>query len=52
MAKDEARISAADVEKEHLGEVRAGVQAAYLLAVLIGGFLLMIALIALLGASP
>lgn len=39
------------VRSEHLKEVNAGTQWAYLFAVLLGGFLLMLALIALLGAT-
>lgn len=51
MAKDETQVSAETVEREHLNEVKAGAQAAYLLSVIVGGFLLMVALIALLGAT-
>ena len=39
------------VREEHLNAVNVGAHWGYLLAVLIGGFLLMVALIAILGAS-
>ena len=51
MAKNEAEVQESDVWDEHIKEVRVGAHRAYLFAVLIGGFLLMIALIALLGSS-
>lgn len=51
MAKDETKVTAEVVEREHLNEVRSGLQATYLFGVLVGSFLLMVALIALLGAT-
>ena len=51
MAKDETQIQQDDVEREHLNEVKAGRQAAYMLSVIIGAFLLMVALMALLGTT-
>lgn len=39
------------VRNEHLNEVNAGTQWAYLFGVLLGGFLLMVALIAALGGT-
>jgi hypothetical protein len=51
VARDETRVSASDVEKEHLAEVNGLAQAAYLFAVIVGAFLLMVALIALLGST-
>lgn len=51
MAKDESKIQEADVQKEHLGGVQIGAHWAYLFAVLVGSFLLMVALIALLGSG-
>lgn len=39
------------VRAEHLAEVNVGAQWAYLFGVLLGGFLLMVALIALLGGT-
>ena len=51
MAKDETKITQDDVEKEHLRDVKAGAQAAYLLTVIVGSFVLMVAFIAVLGAT-
>ena len=51
MAKDETRVTPEQVEKEHLNEVKAALQATYLLGVIVGSFLLMVALIALLGGT-
>jgi hypothetical protein len=47
----ERTIDAADVEAEHQSQVQPARQWAYLLGVLAGGTLLMLALIALLGTS-
>lgn len=47
----ELEMSEDKVREEHLEEVHVGAHWAYLLAVMIGGFLLMVALIAILGAS-
>ena len=49
--RDESRISQEEVWDEHLQNVHVGAHWAYLFGVLIGAFLLMIALIALLGAG-
>ena len=51
MAKDERNLTEDAVRTEHLREVHVGRHWAYLGAVLGGGLLLMIALIAALGAS-
>ena len=51
MAKDERKTTEEDVRKEHLREVHVGRHWAFLGAVLAGGLLLMIALIALPGAT-
>ncbi len=51
MAKDERKVTEYDVRAEHRHEVHVGRHWAYLGAVLVGGLLLMIALIAALGAS-
>ena len=52
MAKrDEARISQEDVWDEHLKNLNVGAHWAYLFGVLIGAFLVMVALIALVGAG-
>jgi hypothetical protein len=51
MAKDERKVTEDDVRNEHAREVHIGRHWAYLAAVLAGGVLLMIALIAALGAS-
>jgi hypothetical protein len=51
VAKDETKITQDQVWNEHLGEVHVGAHWAYLGAVLIGGFLLMVALIAFLGST-
>ncbi|HEX2221116.1 MAG TPA: hypothetical protein VHK06_01190 [Candidatus Limnocylindria bacterium] len=51
MSKNEARIEQEDVWKEHLDNVSVPAHWAYLLGVIIGAFLLMVALVALLGAS-
>jgi hypothetical protein len=48
---DELNMTEEKVWNEHLDEVHATGQAVYLGVVLIGGFLLMVALIALLGAT-
>jgi hypothetical protein len=48
---DEATLSEEDVWKEHLDAVKVGPHWAYLFGVLLGGFLLMVALIALLGTT-
>jgi hypothetical protein len=45
----ERDVTEDEVRNEHLQEVNAGAQWAYLFGVLLGGFLLMIGLIALLG---
>jgi hypothetical protein len=47
---NERDVTSEDVEREHLAEVDPRVQGAYLALVLGGGTLLMLALIALLGA--
>jgi hypothetical protein len=51
MPKDEADITQERVWREHLQQVHPGRHWAYLAGVLLGAFLLMLALIALLGAS-
>ena len=48
----ERDINKEEVRKEHLGEVNVGAHWAYLGAVLLGGFVLMVGLIAWLGATP
>jgi hypothetical protein len=48
---DEAEIDREQVRDEHLDEVQIGAHWAYLFGVLVGSFLLMVALIALLGSS-
>lgn len=48
---DEAEIQQEQVRAEHLDQVRIGVHWAYLLGVLVASFLLMVALIALLGST-
>ena len=45
----ERDVDEQQVRSEHLDEVSVGVQWAYLFGVLLGGFLLMVTLIALLG---
>jgi len=47
----EQNVTEDKVRSEHLREVHVGAHWAYLLAVLFGGFLLMVALIAMLGAT-
>ena len=47
----ELDVNEDEVRSEHLEEVNAGAQWLYLFGVLLGGFLLMLALIALLGAT-
>ena len=47
----ERDVTEAEVRREHLAEVKEWVQWAYLLAVPVGGTILMLALIALLAAS-
>lgn len=49
--KSERQIGMEDVYEEHQRSVNANAHWAYLFGVLFGGFVLMIALIALLGAS-
>jgi hypothetical protein len=51
MAKDETSVTQERVWNEHLEEVHVGAHWAYLAVVLIGGFLLMVALIAFLGGT-
>jgi hypothetical protein len=48
---DETEVDREQVRDEHLDEVQIGAHWAYLFGVLVGSFLLMIALIALLGSS-
>jgi hypothetical protein len=48
---DEKQVTIEQVEREHLDEVNAGAHWAYVVAVIGLGFLLMLALIAWLGAS-
>lgn len=47
----ELKITEDQVREEHLGEVNVGAHWAYLFAVLLGGTLLMIGLIAFLGTT-
>ena len=47
--RDESDIREEDVWDEHLASVHVGRHWAYLFAVLVGGFVLMVALIAILG---
>ena len=47
----EPQIGRDEVREEHLKEVNVGSHSAYLFCVLIGGFAIMVALIALLGAT-
>jgi hypothetical protein len=51
MAKDESKITEEDVWNEHVDNVAVLEHWAYLLGVIIGGFVLMVGLIALLGAA-
>lgn len=51
MAKDETKVTQDQVWKEHLEDVRVGAHWALLGGVLIGSFLLMVALIAFLGST-
>ena len=51
MAKDETKVSQDQVWTKHLKDVHVGAHWAYLAAVLIGGFLLMVVLIAVLGST-
>lgn len=48
--KSEATITEDDVREEHVGSVNTAAHWAYLFGVLIGGLVLMVALIALLGS--
>jgi hypothetical protein len=47
----ERNVDEDEVRDEHLAEVNSAAQWAYLFAVLIGGFVLMVALIAVLGGT-
>ncbi|HYI66793.1 MAG TPA: hypothetical protein VEW95_07725 [Candidatus Limnocylindrales bacterium] len=47
----ERNVDEQQVRSEHLDEVSVGMQWAYLIGVLLGGFLLMVALIAMLGGT-
>jgi hypothetical protein len=47
----EKDLTAEDIRKEHLGEVDQRAHWLFLIAVLVGGVLLMLALIALLGST-
>ena len=49
--KDETELQESDVQREKLAEVHIGRHWAYLFGVLIGSFLLMVGLIAILGSS-
>ena len=49
--KNEAEIRQEDVEGEHLAEVNAPAQAAYMFGVIAASFVLMVLLIALLGGG-
>ena len=51
MAKNETEVTQDDVWTEHLAQVHVGRHWAYLGGVIVGGFLLMVALIALLGST-
>jgi hypothetical protein len=51
VARDERTIREEDVRREHLDEVRVDLHWAYLAGVLLGAFLLMVGLIAVLGAA-
>ncbi len=51
MSKNEKTITEDDVRKEHLASVRPGPHWAYLIAILGGGVLLMLLLIAVMGAA-
>jgi hypothetical protein len=51
MSKKEANIRQEDVWDEHLKNVRQRAHWAYLFGVLVGSFILMVALIAVLGAG-
>jgi len=51
LARNEATISQEEVWEEHLERVHVGRHWAYLLGVILGALLVMIALIAVLGAS-
>ena len=51
MAKDERTISDQDVWQEHLSEVNVPLHWAYLVGVIMGALLLMIGLLAFLGAA-
>ena len=51
MARDETKVTHDQVWSDHLREVHVGRHWAYLAAVLVGGFLLMVALIAFLGST-
>jgi hypothetical protein len=47
----EQNVTEDDIRQEHLAEIKPGAQWAYLFGVLLGGFLLMVGLIALLGGT-
>ena len=49
--KDETKINEEDVRAEHLASVRAGPHWVYLFGILGGGFVIMVAFIALLGGG-
>ena len=51
MSPNEAQMTEDEVRKEHLDSVNVGAHWAYLFSVLIGGFVLMLALMALIGAG-
>ena len=51
MSPNEAEMSEDQVRKEHLESVNVGAHWAYLFGVLIGSFVLMVALIAIIGAG-
>jgi hypothetical protein len=51
VAKDERLVSEEDVRQEHLDEVQVSIHWAYLAGVMVGAFLLMTGLIAVLGAA-
>ena len=51
MSPNEAEMTEEKVRKEHIKSVNVGAHWAYLFAVLIGGFVLMVALMAIIGAG-
>jgi hypothetical protein len=51
VSPNEAEMTEEEVYKEHLAAVNVAAHWAYLLSVLVGGFLLMVALIAVIGAG-